>query len=136
MQSLAIRRHKPGQQDTSPDTRQPVQQAHVDQTTAASIARVHRHLPPDEAPGLLERRFQIINLWRPISVPALEWPLAVCDFRSVDAKNDVFPVALIFPDREGETLSVKHNPSHKWKYVRGMTPDEFVLIKWCVDLAA
>ena len=136
MQSLAIRRHKPGQKDTSPDTRQPVQQAHVNQTTAASIARVHRHLPPDEASGILERRFQIINLWRPISVPALEWPLAVCDFRSVDVKNDVFPVALIFPDREGETFSVKHNASHKWKYVRGMTPDEFVLIKWWVDLAA
>ena len=134
MQSLAVRRHRPGQTDSSPDKRQPVQQAHVDQTTAASIARVHRHLPPDEAPALLERRFQIINLWRPISVPAVEWPLALCDYRSVDAKNDLFPVALIFSDREGETFSVKHNPGHKWKYRRGMTPDDFVLIKWCVDL--
>ncbi|KAF8694116.1 hypothetical protein AX14_002169 [Amanita brunnescens Koide BX004] len=127
-----IRRNKPGLSDTSPDKRQPVQQAHVDQTTAASIARVHRHLPPDEAPALLKRRFQIINLWRPISVPAIEWPLALCDFRSVDPKDDLFPVALIFPDREGETFSVKHNPNHKWKYVRGMTPDNIVLIK-CFD---
>ena len=85
----------------------------------------------------MERRFQIINLWRAISVPALEWPLAFCDFRSVDPKKDVFPVSLIFPDGgKGETYAVKHNPNHKWKYVRGMTLDDMVLIKWCVDLDA
>ena len=33
---------------------------------------------------------------------------------------------------DGETLGVKYNPNHKWKYVRGMEPDEFVLIKWYV----
>lgn len=27
-------------------------------------------------------------------------------------------------------MGVKYNPKHQWKYVRGMTPDEFVLIKW------
>ncbi|KAM6503576.1 hypothetical protein JOM56_000519 [Amanita muscaria] len=126
-----IRRTRPGELDDSPDKRQPVQQAHVDQTTSASISRVERHLP-GEAPELLKRRFQIINLWRPIDVPALEWPLALCDFRSVDPKTDVFPVALVYPDREGETFSVQHNPTHKWKYARGMTPDELVLIK-CFD---
>ena len=133
--SSAVRHHRPGETD-SPSKRQPVQQAHVDQTFAAAIARVQRHLPPDEALELLKRRFQIINLWRPISVPALDWPLALCDFRSVDDRNDVFPVALIYPDREGQTYSVKYNPDHKWKYLRGMTPDDIVLIKWCVNLAA
>jgi hypothetical protein len=64
----------------------------------------------------------------------LEFPVALCDFRSVDPKSDVFPAAIVFPDREYEMYFVKYNPNHKWKYVRGMTPDEFVLIKWCVDL--
>ncbi|KAJ3512656.1 hypothetical protein NLJ89_g3398 [Agrocybe chaxingu] len=108
-----IRRRRPGEIDDSPDKRQPVAQVHVDQTTAASIARVHRHLPATDAPRLLERRFQIINL-------------------SVDQKGDMFPVALIYPDREGETQGVKFNENHKWKYLRGMTPDEVVLIK-CFD---
>ncbi|TFK34703.1 hypothetical protein BDQ12DRAFT_689422 [Crucibulum laeve] len=127
-----IRRRRPGQVDDHPDRRQPVSQAHVDQTTASSIARVHRHLPPSDAPSLLKRRFQIINLWRPISHIALDSPLALCDYRSVDTKNDVLPVALVYPDREGETLGVKYNPNHKWKYLRGMTPDEVVFIK-CFD---
>lgn len=125
----AVRRARPSTIDDSPANRQPVPQAHVDQTLAGAVARLHRHTP-DEAPELLKHRFQIINLWRPIGVPALEWPLALCDYRSVDPENDLFPVRIIFPDREGENVSVQHNRKHKWKYLRGMTPDEFVLIKW------
>ncbi|KAH7923328.1 hypothetical protein BV22DRAFT_1015711 [Leucogyrophana mollusca] len=127
-----IRRRRPGEAGTSPQKRQPVALAHVDQTTRSSIARVHRHLPPSDAPALLKRRFQIINLWRPISHAALDWPLALCDFRSVDVKNDLMPVALVYPDREGETYGVKYNAGHQWKYLRGMEPDELVLIK-CFD---
>ncbi|KAL0959114.1 hypothetical protein HGRIS_014410 [Hohenbuehelia grisea] len=127
-----IRRRRPEDKEDTPDKRQPVSQAHVDQTTPSSIARVHRHLPADEAPKLLEKRFQIINLWRPISHIALDWPLALCDFRSVDIKQDLIPVALVYPDREGETYGVRHNPNQKWNYLRGMDPDEIVLIK-CFD---
>ena len=102
---------------------------HVDQTTPSSIARVHRHLPASDVPKLLAGRFQIINLWRPIANPALDWPLALCDYRSVDA-HDPFPVALVYPDHEGETYGVKYNKNHRWTYLHGMTPEEIVLIKW------
>ncbi|TFK61298.1 hypothetical protein BDN72DRAFT_965247 [Pluteus cervinus] len=127
-----IRRRRPGQLDSDPSKRQPVAQTHIDQTPKASIARVHLHLPPSEAPALLQRRFQIINLWRPIDHPAVDWPLALCDYRSIDAKNDVFPVARISKDREGETFRVKYNPNQKWKYFYGVTPEEYILIK-CFD---
>ena len=126
----AIRRRRPGEADDSADRRQPVSQVHVDQTTASAIARVHRHLPASDVPELLKRRFQIINLWRPIATPAIDWPLTLCDYRSVDLESEVIPVKLIFPDREGETLGVKYNENHKWKYLEGMTPEECVLIKW------
>ncbi|KAF7319534.1 hypothetical protein HMN09_00292800 [Mycena chlorophos] len=127
-----VRRRRPGEIDDAPDRRQPVSQAHVDQTLASSIARVHRHLPAQEAPDLLKHRFQIINLWRPIHHPADDWPLTLCDFRSVDAKSDVVPVALVYPDREGETFGVKYNPKHRWTYWSGVTPEELILIK-CFD---
>ena len=104
--------------------------AHIDQSYPASIARVHRHLPAEEVPQLLQKRFQIINLWRPISHPAIDHPLAVCDWNSLNPETDVIPTTLRYPDRDGETLSVKYNPNHKWKYVRGLTPDEIILIKW------
>lgn len=127
-----IRRHRPGEVDDSPNKRQPVSAVHVDQTRASSIARVHRHLPASDAPALLERRFQIINLWRPIHHVALDFPLTLCDFRSIDTKKDLVPSTLKYPDRDGETFGVQYNPNHKWKYVRGMTPEEAVLIK-CFD---
>jgi hypothetical protein len=58
--------------------------------------------------------------------------LALCDYRSVVPEQDTFPVALIFPEREGETLGVQPSLKYRWKYLRGMAPDEFVLIKWFV----
>jgi hypothetical protein len=107
---------------------------HVDQTNASAAARVHRHLPANDAPELLKHRFQIINLWHPIHHPAWDWPLALCDYRSIDPQNDLVPTTLVYPDREGETMSVKYNPNHKWKYLKGMHPDEFVLIKWYISI--
>lgn len=130
MDFSALRHRTPGDKGDTAGKRQPVAQAHVDQTTRASIARVHRHLPAADVSKLLAIRFQIINLWRPIEYPALDWPLALCDYRSVDDKKDVFPVARLSPDREGETFGVAYNENHKWKYLRGMTPEDLVLIKW------
>ncbi|KDQ56815.1 hypothetical protein JAAARDRAFT_132141 [Jaapia argillacea MUCL 33604] len=127
-----IRRRRPEETEDTPQKRQPVPRVHVDQTKASATARVHRHLPPTDAPELVKRRFQIINLWRPIKHVALDWPLAFCDFQSVDPKGDFVPTTLRYPDYNGETMSVKYNPGHKWKYVKGMTPEEFVLIK-CFD---
>lgn len=130
MITVAIRRRIPGAHDTNPSARQPARMVHVDQSSGGAIGRVHRHLPTAEAPGLLKRRFQIINLWRPFGHPAFDWPLAFCDYRSIDVKNDVVPSSLHYPDRTGENCIVRYNPQHKWKYLRGMQPDEAVLIKW------
>jgi len=127
-----VRRHRPNDIDSDPTKRQPVAQVHVDQTADSATARVHRHLPKDEAEQLVKKRFQIINLWRPISHPAIDYPLTLCDYRSVDPAEDFVPVALIYPDHEGETLGVNYNPNHKWKFQKDMTPEEAVLIK-CYD---
>ncbi|GBE84194.1 predicted protein [Sparassis crispa] len=129
-----IRRRRPGEADDSPDKRQPVPQAHVDQTPQSAVARVHRHLPASDVPGLLKKRFQIINLWRPIDHPALDWPLALCDYSSIDPAADLVPVALRYPDsdKDGVTFGVKYSEAQQWKYLRGMQPSEYVLIK-CYD---
>lgn len=82
-----------------PDSpRGPVQQVHVDQTPAAAAARVRRHLPAEEAEELLKHRFQLINVWRPISHIAADHPLAVIDWRST-RPGDFFAVDLLYPKR-------------------------------------
>ncbi|KIJ43592.1 hypothetical protein M422DRAFT_30846, partial [Sphaerobolus stellatus SS14] len=126
-----IRRHRPGVVDDSEDKRQPVPRVHVDQTPEAAANRVRRHAP-DQATELLQHRYQIINLWRPISHTAEELPLALCDYRSINWDTDLVPTTLRYPDHDGETFTVKYNPNHKWKYLRNMTTEEVVLIK-CFD---
>ncbi|GJJ11697.1 hypothetical protein Clacol_005933 [Clathrus columnatus] len=127
-----IRRNRPGVLDVSEETRAPVPRVHVDQTPESATKRVHMHTSEDLAPLLLKHRFQIINLWRPINHPAIDYPLALCDYRSIDWDKDLVPTTLKFAHRIGETFSVKYNPQHKWKYQRGMRPDEVVFIK-CFD---
>lgn len=58
-------------------------------------------------------------------------PLAVADAHSVP-DTDLVGIKLIYPNREGETYSVKPNPDIKWYYRYGQTPDLVTLIK-CFD---
>src|ERR1700722_3336205 len=92
--------------------RQPVARVHVDHTAKSGPQRV-RDLIPDEAEELLKGRVQIINIWRPIRGPLLDSPLADCDARTVHA-SELVASDLVYPNRVGETYSVKYNPEHQW----------------------
>jgi hypothetical protein len=112
--------------------RQPATRVHVDQTDISGANRVREHLPL-EADELLKGRVQVINLWRPIRGPVRDTPLALCDATSV-AADDLVASDLIYPNRSGETYSVKFNPEHRWFYFPEMTADEALLLK-CYDSA-
>jgi len=94
--------------------------------------RVREHLP-DEADELLKGRVQVINLWRPIRGPVRDTPLAMLDGQTVEP-GDLIASDLIYPNRRGETYSVRYNPNHRWFYVPEMTMDEALLLK-CYDSA-
>jgi len=126
-----VRRRIPGSEDRRANAlRQPVPRVHVDHTDWSGPQRV-RDLFPDDAPALLRGRVQIINLWRPIRGPLLDSPLAVCDARTV-RQDQLIASDLIYPDRTGETYSVKFDARHRWYYVPAMTVDEVLLLK-CYD---
>ncbi|KAI9430150.1 hypothetical protein H4582DRAFT_2087458 [Lactarius indigo] len=102
--------------------RHPFPDEHVDQTTASAIARVQRPLPSEDVEGLLQRRFQIINLWRPIHHAAHDWPLALCDFNTVDHSHDLVPHTLKFLDRDEEGVLIKCFDSIQDGRVAVLTP--------------
>jgi hypothetical protein len=124
-----VRKVRPGQVSDSPSTRQPVQRVHVDQTPISAHRRVERH-----APNVPWKRFQLINVWRPLKNNVYDYPLAVADFRSIDVINDLIPTTLVYPPPlpNGETYSIVYNPQHRWYYWSKMTPDEVLLLK-CYD---
>jgi hypothetical protein len=109
---------------------EPVKVAHNDYTIKSGPQRV-RDLLPAEAGTLLKNRFAIINVWRPISGPVQDTPLAVCDAQSI-AAGDLVLHDLIYRDRKGEVYSVAYNPEHRWYYFPKMNRDEVMLLK-CYD---
>lgn len=110
----------------------PAKGAHNDYTLGSGPQRV-RDFFPTEAEVLLEQRFAIINVWRPISGPVQESPFAICDARSIQ-QEDFVACDLLYPNRKGEIYSVRFSPNHRWYYLPHMQPDEAILLK-CYDSA-
>lgn len=109
----------------------PVKFAHNDYTLKSGPKRVRDLLPAEEAERRLQRRFTVINVWKPITGPVLEAPLGICDARSIDRK-DFIETNLIYEDRIGEVYSVAFNESQRWYYFSKMRSNEATLIK-CFD---
>lgn len=109
--------------------RGPVTRTHVDQSYEGAERRLRWELP-DEADDVIKKRYQIINVWRPIR-PILKDPIAVADSSSVpDA--DLVGAEMTEDGFVGESWVVRHSPGHRWYYKHGMTPEDVLLIK-CFD---
>jgi hypothetical protein len=108
--------------------REPVRRVHDDQTLDSAPQRVAKHLPPDEAAWRLQRRFAIVNFWRPVGGPVRQTPLAVCDARTIEV-SDLLASDLIYPDWTGETYALAFNPRHRWYWYPHQTPSEATLLK-------
>jgi len=130
---------------TSPTVQPPAAEAHVDFTErcAARVAeRIYRRDHPN-GPGY--RRFIAFSLWRVLSPPPQDMPLAVCEGRSVrddegthNTKVDVDEIPTgdaLYAPIEGEENMVAatifhHSPDHRWWYFPDMRPNEVIFIKF------
>jgi hypothetical protein len=128
-----IRRRQWGAADRAAGMpRQPATRVHNDYTERSAPQRICE-LMGDEADALLGRRYEFINVWRPIRGPLRDAPLAMCDARSV-SPGDLIASDLIYRDRTGEIYLMQHNPKQRWYYVPAMREDEALLLK-CYDSA-
>jgi len=116
---------------SDPDApRTPVTRVHIDQTAKSAAQRVRRHLP-DEAEKLLQGRYRIINVWRPLNGPVQATPLGFASSATV-SDDDVIPVEHRYPDTTGETAGIRYNEGQKWHYLSGMQNDERLFLE-CFD---
>ena len=76
--------------------RDPVRRVHNDYTEWSARQRV-RDLMGEEAETLLDRRFAIVQVWRPIRHPVESWPLAIADARSLKP-DDMVVTERRYPD--------------------------------------
>ena len=107
--------------------REPVYRVHNDYTEWSGPQRV-RDILPDEADGLLNHRFAVIQAWRPIRNPIESDPLAICEASSLSSK-DLILSERRYPDRVGETYQVSYNPNHRWHYFPNMNRNEVLIFK-------
>ena len=130
---------------TSATVQPPAAEAHVDftQSCAERIAgNLYKKANP-QGPGF--HRFIAFSLWRALSPPPQDMPLALCEGRSVrddegthNTKVDVNEIptgdALFAPIEGEENMAAAtifhHSPDHRWWYFPDMTPDEVIFIKF------
>lgn len=129
---------------TSPTVQPPAAEAHVDFTERCAerrAAALYRQVHP-EGPGY--RRFIGFSLWRALSTPPQDMPLALCEGRSVrdaegthNTKVDVAEIptgdALYAPIAGEEDMLAAtifhYSPGHRWWYFPDMHPHEVIFIK-------
>jgi len=108
--------------------------AHMDyteNTTWTDYLAVHNQIPPD-APS----RIVSLNFWRGLSSTVDDYPLAVCDGRTVK-ETDLYETHVFgygaksysWHDVGIETYSVKYSQDHRWYYYPQMRPEEVLVIK-------
>jgi hypothetical protein len=111
------------------DNSRPARFAHVDVSDATAAEFAHRAAPADRRVS----RFVHYNVWRVISPPPQDVPLAVCDSRTV-TPADLIPADAVFnsPDKPQwsfEGIVVAHHPAHRWHWYSDMTRDEALVFK-------
>ena len=111
------------------DNSRPARFAHVDVSDATAAALAQRAAPP----GRPLARFVHYNIWRALSAPPQDVPLAVCDARSV-AAADLIAADAIFdspgkPEWSFEGLVLAHAAVHRWYWFPDMHPDEALVFK-------
>ncbi|KAK1240219.1 hypothetical protein MKX08_007661 [Trichoderma sp. CBMAI-0020] len=107
---------------------QPTALAHID-FTAKEGERIIRVLFGNRAEEVLKGRWQAINVWKPIKGPLDDWPLGLCDARSVDFANDTIAGDIVFDDFVTENLQIFPSPNFQWYYVPDQNTWEALMFK-------
>ncbi|KAK6449910.1 hypothetical protein FP744_10006160 [Trichoderma asperellum] len=107
---------------------QPTALAHID-FTAKEGERIIRVLFGDRAEEVLKSRWQAINVWKPIKGPLDDWPLGLCDSRSVDFAKDTIAGDIVFDDFVTENLQVFPSRNFQWYYVPEQNTWEALMFK-------
>ena len=131
-----VRQTKPSGTNFQP----PASDVHVDWTQRRAHELAKDMLSKSDTPDFKYSRFICINLWRAISPPPQDYPLAVCDGRSLTSTNCT-PNAMISCDKvpdltkpetipDGPIVSeadlFPYSEDQKWYFFSDMTKDEIM----------
>ena len=112
----------------------PARYPHADNTDESSVEQVEMIAAfVDDLDLGAYSRWALYNLWRSTTPPPQDFPLAVCDARSLTRDDEVTVKAITEERVTGEirhdTTGYLYNPAHRWHYFRDMTRDEVLVFK-------
>jgi hypothetical protein len=111
------------------DNSRPARFAHVDVSDATAADFAQKVAPAGRPVG----RYVHFNVWRALSAPPQDVPLAVCDARSV-RNEDLIAADAVFdtpgkPEWSFEGIVVAHSAAHRWQWFPDMHRDEALVFK-------
>ncbi|KID83612.1 hypothetical protein MGU_09091 [Metarhizium guizhouense ARSEF 977] len=113
---------------TKPELKpQPSLMTHIDVTPDATKSIV-QELYGEAADQIMQSRYQIITVWRPLRVPVKDWPLALCDASTVESK-DLVPSDVIYPNYLAENRLVHYNDNQRWYWLSDQAENEVLVFK-------
>lgn len=68
------------------------------------------------------------SVWKPLSYPVDEWPLAVCDGTTVNS-DDLVETDSIRQGSVSTHYYVRHNAGQRWYFLDRQTPEEALIFK-------
>lgn len=70
----------------------------------------------------------VISVWRPLK-PTDDWPLALCDYTTIDTEEDIRLNDAIRRDLIGEGLLLHYNEDHKWYYFKDQGVNDLIVFR-------
>jgi hypothetical protein len=108
--------------------RPPVKSVHNDYTERSAPKRLREIVGDAEAERRMQKRWAIIQMWRPIRGDVMRDPLGICDGRSIPRKGFVL-LERRYRYRTGEVYQISHDPAHEWFWFPRMTRNEALVFK-------
>ncbi|KAF2736408.1 putative CmcJ-like methyltransferase [Polyplosphaeria fusca] len=105
---------------------QPTSIIHVDFTPHSAEVISEKALGVDPASW---QRLQTLNIWKPLRGPLSDWPLAVCDSRTLNPPKNCIATDVV--EREGytENYQVYYHPDMKFHYISGQSDKEVMVFR-------
>jgi len=109
----------------------PAHFVHIDMSDSIVTEFTELWRPKNDARTV--RRFAYYNVWRVLSPPPQDIPLALCDARTVSTSDLVDSDSVMDTPGEPEWSIVvgvvRHNANHRWSYFSDLSRDEVLVFK-------
>ena len=69
------------------------------------------------------------SVWRPLRGPNNDWPLAMCDWTTIDPQTDIRVNDAIRRDRVDENAILHYNEKHKWYIMKDQSVEDLIIFR-------